>query len=184
MRDHNVFFGMDYIIQGTIGSETLLSTEHEDTLPDVNDDEVPQEIHDDGGNEVDQSLHNYIKQESDVQPFTFIDPLAESHYGLSQDHGSPEQTILESEGPSEVKKRRRKEKPSAQPWDRSTKKNQAQREQPMANMEILPQTFSQLSSASYNIYMDTLKRAQVASKGMKGRPSRSHESSTMTSPSP
>ena len=148
-----------------------MPTEHEDTLPDANDDEVPQEIHD-GGNAGDQSLHNSISQECDVQPFTFIDPLAESHDGLSQDHGSPEHTILESEVPSGAKKRRRKEKPTAQPGDRSTKINQAQREQPMANMEILPQTFSQLSSASYNIYMDTLKRAQVATRGMKGRPSK------------
>ena len=162
VKEHNVFFGMDYIIQGTVGGEISSATENKDTLPDVNDDdafidEVPQGINDaDGGSEEYQSLHNSIKEESDVQPFTFIDTVTESRDGLSQDH-------LESEGPSGVKKRRRTEELPERPWDVPEEKYRGNHDNSSNNQ------LSQLSSASHNIYMDTLKRAQVPVTGMKGR---------------
>ena len=108
MKEHNVFFGMDYIIQGTFGGETFSSAEHEG-LNDVNDEEVPQGIHDvDVRTEEDQSSHNSIKQECDFQPFTFIDPLTDSHDGFSQDHASPEHTnATEWIRPKGVKKSKR-----------------------------------------------------------------------------
>ena len=76
MVEHNVYFGMAYIIQGTIGGETQSSTKLSDDKIEMAQD-VPEV-----GSEEYQILHNSIEQELDVQQFTFIDPLNEPQGGL------------------------------------------------------------------------------------------------------